>query len=342
MMGTTSWLTRLLITASVLIAVTLLFVLFIGRTRSSLKRSAARPAWLASFFALIGMLTLNIGVPLTTIDGLLGGSNLWNLVEALAATCSFWFFRRAVELLVNEIPRPRRLWLLGAILAAETVPFLHIIRNGPTTPTFVDDHLEQLACYIYLMVYISAIGVITSHSLLLVRNRVASAFGWFFWGYLLISVACASHFLYLSMGHFDLGSRRTQQGLKAFFYVFFCLGVALLAVGFCSFFLQRQRKQLQPIWRIRALRINLLLRKITGGRRGFTNAFVAVTSNEPRARAYADATLVLDEVNDNNALLTRREAMLLSRVNDEVLDHLGQAGELASISTISKDEETSV
>ncbi|WP_146076678.1 hypothetical protein [Rathayibacter tritici] len=338
MMGATSWLTSHLISACVLLTVTLLLVLCIGRARSSLKNSAARPAWLASFFALIGMLTLNIGVPLATVDGLLGGTNLWNLVEALAATCSFWFFRRAVGLLVNKTVRPRRLWLLALVLAAEAIPFFSIERIGPTAATFVDDHLGQLACYIYLMVYIVAIGTIAAHSLLLVANRAVSVLGWFLWGYRLIAIACASHLIYLTIGHFGLGSREAQQGLKAFFYVLFCFGVALLAVGWGSFFIRRQHKQLQPLWRIRALRISLLLDKITNSKPGVASVFIAITASEPRARAYADTTWVLDEINDNNAFLTSREAKLLKRVNEDLLAHLGHAGELAAISKVSNDK----
>ncbi len=106
---------KLAIIASLAICAALL----VGRAFGSSQDPARRPAWIASLFGLIGMLTLGVLFPLRWVDVVLGGSNFWNLAQALCATIAFWFFYQATRLGTGQPRRERPWWIaLCAVLMA--------------------------------------------------------------------------------------------------------------------------------------------------------------------------------------------------------------------------------
>ncbi|WP_141692929.1 hypothetical protein [Leifsonia xyli] len=71
------------------IALIIVATLFAFRAPSMVHSTRGRPAWLASGYAITGLLTLGFVVPLNAIDALLAGDNNWALAEAISATCAF-------------------------------------------------------------------------------------------------------------------------------------------------------------------------------------------------------------------------------------------------------------
>lgn len=318
---------------TVALSIAIIAILVIGRGSAMLQNTAARPAWIASVFAMIGMLTLDVFIPLDALNAALGGGNLWNLVQALAATCAFWFFYRSIRLLAFglECSQPSA-WLLVASLAVQTVAFA-LIRTPTGSPeSFVIDHVTDPACYVYLMVYISSVGALAVASLWAVRARLRSIYLLFFIGYALIAMAAVSHLLYLTIAFSNIAPMAVTEPLRQAFYVMFVPGVALLCVGFGTVFVRSRRKTAQPIWRLRAFRTEALRRKTNGEVASVATNLRAALSPEPRARAYSNATAIYDALLEEDAILTGNERRLVEVINSELLVHLGVAEELVSLS----------
>jgi len=333
MMGNTSDDVLVGVRLAVVIATVLLGVLFLVRG-GALSDPARRPAWLASLFGLLGLSTLDIGVPIVVLDSWLGGSNLWNIMEAVAATCSFWFFYRAVQLLVDEgRKRASRLWLLGVIVLAEIVAFSMIEDRGATSVNFVGEHITDPACFVYLMIYIVTVGVLSVLPIWAARHRIRSVFAVFLVGYALVAAACLSHVYYLIAAHYALGTPAHHEFVRSIFYVLFLPGVLALVIGFTAAYIRRQQKKLQPVWRMRALRTGLILRKVAG--EGSLRKIIgALFSEEPRERVYHDAVALHDSVYRDDTMFTSDERRLLERINSDLLRHIGIDQEIASIAEV--------
>ena len=317
------------------VAVGIIAVLIVGRAGASLRSSAARPAWVASLFGLIGMLTLDVIIPLDTVNRMLGSTNAWNLIQASTATCAFWFFYRSIRLLVlGAAATQPPIWLLIGSLAIQTTAFLLIDRPQGDPQTFTVDHITDPACFAYLMVYIGSVAMLAGASLWAVRRRVRSVFGLFFVGYALIAVAAVSHLLYLLVAFSKIESAPSIEPLRQAFYTVFVPGVVLLCLGFGTVFVRTRSRTAQPMWRVRAFRVELLRQKTAGAPFSLLASVSAAISSEPRARAYAAATAVYDALLDDDAILTMDERQLIEVINSDVLVHLGVADELKTLSEV--------
>lgn len=319
----------------VIVSVSVIALLAIARAARTRRNSAARPAWVASVFAVLGLLTLDVVIPLTDVDTVLGGVNLWNLIQAVCSTTSFWFFYRSTRLLAYgpDTRQPSQWWWIGSILT-QVVCFAFIPDKTGTPATFVQDHADGLACYLYLTVYIASIGIITALSAWAVRDRIRSIFGLFFTGYLLIVVAAGSHLVYLTLMVTTLVSPADLEPLRLSFYALFLPGVGVLAAGFAGVFLRARFRTFQPRWRVRAYRVEMLAREIEGLPTSRRAGLRAALSAAPRAAAAAATTIVYDAVIDEDAVLTSRDRSLIEEVNSDVLRHLGVQDELAQLSEV--------
>ncbi|TCL79412.1 hypothetical protein EDF43_111147 [Rathayibacter sp. PhB179] len=320
---------------AIIVSVALCVALFFGRAVGSTKDPARRPAWIASLFGVMGMLTLGVVIPLRWVDAALGGSNFWNLAQALCATIAFWFFYRATRLGagMSGLEKPR--WIaLGAVLGVQAVLFALIQQRGATSETFVRDHITDPACYGYLMLYIVTIGVLTGRSALIRARKLRGTSAVFFSGFTLVATACATHVVYLTVAHFEWGEESHREALRGLFYVIFGPGVLLLIVAFAIVFIQRQRKLLQPVWRLRALRLALIRRKVTDAPLTLSATCRALFRPEPRARANSESTVLYDATNAEDALLTSSERRLLERTNSGILRHLGIEEELRTMAEV--------
>jgi hypothetical protein len=322
---------KLAVIASLAICAALLVVRAFGSTQDP----ARRPAWIASLFGLIGMLTLGVVVPLQWIDAALGGSNFWNLAQALCATIAFWFFYRATRLGTGAPGSEKPWWIaLCAALAGQAVLFGFIQDRGATSETFVRDHITDPVCYAYLMLYIVTLGTLSGRSAIIRAKKLRGPSAVFFAGFALVSIACATHVVYLTMAHFQWGDAIGNEALRGLFYVIFGPGVLLLMAAFAIVFIQRQRKVLQPVWRVRALRLAMIRQKVTDVPLTTSGALRALLGAEPRARVYSESTSLYDATNEENALLTSSERRLLERTNSGILRHLGVEEELRAIAEV--------
>ncbi|PPF18338.1 hypothetical protein [Rathayibacter sp. AY1A7] len=320
---------------AIIVSLALCVALFFGRAVGSTKDPARRPAWIASLFGLIAILTLGMVIPLRWVDAALGGSNFWNLAQALCATIAFWFFYRATRLGAG-LPGPEkpRWFALSAVLGGQTVLFALIQHRGGTSETFVRDYITDPACYAYLMLYIVTIGVLTGRSALIRARKLRGTSIVFFAGFALVALACATHVVYLTMAHFEWGQESQSEALRGLFYLIFGPGILLLIVAFAKVFVQRQRKLLQPVWRVRALRLALIRRKVTDTPLTLLGACRALFLPEPRARANSESTVLYDATNAEDALLTSSERHLLERTNSGILRHLGLEDELRAMAEV--------
>jgi hypothetical protein len=320
---------------ALIVSVALCGVLLIGRAVGSRQDPARRPAWIASLFGLFGLLTLGVLVPLHWVDAALGGSNFWNLAQALCATIAFWFFYRATRLGTGTSGPDRPRWIaLGAVLGGQTVLFALIRDRGTTSETFVRDHITDPACYAYLMLYIITIGVLAARSAAIRAKNLRGTAAVFFAGFTLVAIACTTHVAYLTFAHFEWGDEASNEALRGVFYIIFGPGVLLLIAAFAILFAQRQRKLFQPVWRVRALRLAVIRRKVTDTPLTPAGALRAVFGAEPRARVYSESTGLYDATNEENALLTSSERRLLERTNSDILRHLGVEDELRAIAEV--------
>lgn len=316
---------------AVAIAVALIVTLLLLRVPRAWREPAARPAWVASLFALVGMLTLDVGVPLESVDSWFGGGNSWNLVQALSATFSFWFFYRAIQLITRPMATPPSPILLCLSVGLQAALFLAISgREGPPA-SFVADHLTQAACFGYLAVYMATIGCLGATAVVTLRSRSGAVFWIFRAGYVLVAASCAWHMIYLAVGHFELAPRPTLELLRQSFYLGFIPGVLLLAVGFSMVFFRSALRRFSPVWRVRSLRLSLLLTRLTEGSHGARLAVQALLDADPRSRACALSTAIYDSLIRDDAVLTDREENLVNVTTSQVLVHVGIARELAEM-----------
>jgi hypothetical protein len=320
---------------AIIASLALCAVLLVGRAFGSSQDPARRPAWIASLFGLFGMLTLGVVFPLRWVDAVLGGSNFWNLAQALCSTIAFWFFYRATRLGAGQPRRERPWWIaLCAVLIGQTILFAFIQDRGTTSETFVRDHITDPACYAYLMLYIVTLGILSGRSAVIRSKKLRGVSAVFFAGFALVAIASATHVVYLTAAHFELSDAIQNEAMRGLFYVIFGPGVLLLMAAFAIVFIQRQRKVLQPVWRVRALRLALIRGKVTDARLTLLGAVRALVGAEPRARVYSESTSLYDATNEENALLTSSERRLLERTNSGILRHLGVEDELRAIAEV--------
>lgn len=305
------------------VAFLLILALFILRAPTALRRPTARPAWFASGFAILGLLTLGMLVPIPALDRLVGGMNLWNLGEALAATASFWFFRRALQLLDDPQSTQRRPWGLLALLVAIAVPFC-TIDLGRTDVDFVDNNLRQPGLFVYLFVYLAGLAIIAGRSAWIVRRRWKSTFSVFIAGYAFVTIAAMLDIVYISTGFFQLGTHAFQHRFFELFSVFFYPGVLLLAVGFTSMYTARWLTMAQPIWRLRKLALAGIYLRMSG--KPITPRLLrALSGGEPVAEAYDEVVRIHDLSFLENIVLTRREAKIVTSIESAIAARGGLA-----------------
>lgn len=223
-------------------ALALALAVFLIRTPRALRRRFSTeeqqplpPAWVASGYAILGLLTLGLVWPATTLDQalpLVGGQNFLNLIEALTATAGFWYLRDAIRL-YSEDRKPAQLRHLVLITAVLTGFFVAIPdREGPAE-TFIDDHLASAACWVYISLYMIGLVWIALSSLfsaLTRRNAVAGRL--FITGFSLVIAAGIADLMYTAIGHF--AGKLTPPGSTFFltFQLLFYLGMITIIVGY--------------------------------------------------------------------------------------------------------------
>ncbi|WP_426624420.1 hypothetical protein ACPPVW_18725 [Leifsonia sp. McL0607] len=267
------------------IAFVLITALFIFRAPSAVRRPAARPAWLASGFGLLGLVCLGIVAPLEGLDALLGGSNLWNLAGAISTTASFWFFGRAVQILDRDVA-PTRMWPLLALAGVQIGIFLAIPERGSTSSHFIEKHVYSPAVWLYQLVYILSIAAIAASSAYTVRRRLRSIFALFILGYAGVALACLSYAFDITVRHFKIFHQSPLSPFNAGFNALFYPGILLIAVGFTVVYLRYSVKQTLIAWRIRAALLAVVAARLQGGRRTWRVFPAEFSKPDPLGQTY--------------------------------------------------------
>jgi len=244
-------------------ALALAFAVFIVRTPRALRRRFSTgeqqplpPAWVASGYAILGLLTLGLVWPATTLDQalpLVGGQNFLNLIEALTATAGFWYLRDAIRLYSGD-REPGQLRSLVLIAAVLTGFFMAIPNREGPAETFIDDHLASVACWVYISLYMIGLLWISLSSLFsALPRRNALAGRLFITGFSLVIAAAIADLVYTAIGHF--AGELTPLG-SAFFLAFqllFYPGMITIIVGYMLAGVSR------TLWRYSAWQLERML-----------------------------------------------------------------------------------
>jgi hypothetical protein len=286
------------IAAIVLSAVTVLFVL---RGAYAARNKRARPSWIATGCAVVGLVAFGVLWPATTVDrALLGGQNLLNLVLALSATAGFWFVRDAMRN-YGRTYAPGRLWILAIHAALLSGLFFTIPDRQGSNDSFIDDHLHSLACWIYMTVYMAGILGLSVDSIRavwarrsLLNSRVFIA------GFVLIITAAVADLIYSLIGH--IAGQLTPAGRVFYigFELFFYGGTVVVLAGYALSWWTRS------VWRLHGW----TLARMRGEKAGFALARRWVRVPDPQDVAYAELvavqnTILMDKIRLNPRQYTR-------------------------------------
>jgi hypothetical protein len=223
-------------------ALAIITAVFLARTPRALRRrflgnprQPLPPAWVATAYAIVGLLTLGLVWPATTLDQalpLVGGRNYLNLVEAMSATAGFWYLRDAIRLWSGD-REPGQLRYLLLMWAAQAACFIAIPHREGPMETFIDDHLASVACWMYMSVYMLGVLWLSFSTLTsALPRRAATAARLFILGSSLVMAAAIVDLAYSATGHF--AGKLTPAGAALFvtFGLLFYPGMLAIMVGY--------------------------------------------------------------------------------------------------------------
>ena len=284
-----------------LLALIVLVVITLVRLPSAITRPSSRLAWLATLSGVAAFTMVGVIVPIETLDGWLGGTNLVNLLQNLFATTAFWFLMQAART-VDGSPFNRSLvWELPAMLAAFTLPFFLIPDRGPTSAEFIKVHAAQPSLWAYASIYMGCVIFIMLRLMVGIRGRHARQYVLIRIGATGIVIGSALEILYLTLRVTDFQPRWLVDLVDAGFVLPFYGGVIVAAVGLAAFaFVTHTRSSV-----LIALRV-LLMRANTG--RGLTRDVLAEADDDPYD-TYRLAVRLTDIANSEP--LNWRERMIL-------------------------------
>lgn len=284
-------------------------LIFLARTPYVLRNPRGRAAWGATGVGALGLLTLGSVVPQPVLDGLLGGTNLINLVQNVCAVTAFWLMLRASTSDLPERPVLASPLALVVVVVAFAVPFFAVRDRGGTDFHFIVRGIDQPAMWLYASIYMLAVAVVAATTLRsgVLRNPVALVV--FRVGLSLVVIASIDEIASLTVDHFTLFGPALRDGLRLAFDPPFYLGIVLIVVAMASLTFRRWERDL------RCRRHNRRLRRIARRhqvraveRDGDVQArtydlVIAIRDAEVRGRALDDAELA--EVRSAELTLTR-------------------------------------
>lgn len=177
-------------------------------------------------------------VPLTTLDGWLGGSNIVNLLQNVLATLAIWFMMMtAKHMATGSWPAPRAVWELIGVIAAFAIPFF-LMNRGPTNEDFVRENAASGWLWLYASIYMAYVAYLMVRMFLALGERGARLYAVVRVGAILMGVASIIEILYLTAR--VLGGQ--PEWLGDAFNPFFYGGILLIALGLAWFPLARRAR----------------------------------------------------------------------------------------------------
>jgi hypothetical protein len=293
------------------VAFAILLVLLLTRL-SSLRRPSARPAWLATFFGCLAIISIGAVFPLPLVDEVLGGTNLINLVQSFLTVSAFWFFRDAVCVFYQKPKLHSRWWLLLTVVAM-AIPFIFIENRGPTSNTFMADHVDQLGNVLYNVVYMSAVALVVFDLIYLLRRPADKIQTVFFIGLFPIPAACLIEITYVVAAHLFPGWAGAQMLADAFYPLFY-VGVSVVAIAWTTAMVRERGVVDRILWKLRSAQVAFLLK------RSPLSALRAFRSKKPDELAYALSIQIRNHEIHTQVPLSRRQERAVARLEALFLD----------------------
>lgn len=206
-----------------------LLAVVVSRARVAWRYPRARIAWLGALSGVVALLTQGTVIPLSVLDGLLGGTNVLKLVQNVLTMLSLWLGIQAgtapITARIHTLP-----WRLPALLAAvfATVFFVALPERGASSFRFIEDAAAtSTGAWLYGVVHMAGIAAL---GVLLFRSARASLPGVrpFFRGAAAgIVLGCVTEVVDLTLTRFF----QPDEVVSALFDPFFYLGVLAFVVG---------------------------------------------------------------------------------------------------------------
>jgi hypothetical protein len=236
------------------------FLLFVGvsglRFPSLLRGPRGAPSWYATFFGAVGLLSVGVVIPLSTIDGWLGGTNVANLLQDECAVLAFWFFRNAVLDYTQDGQKRYPRWLLAIMLFATGFPFFLIQHRGATSPYFGVDHISQLADLAYEDLYFACLIFICSGMIYSIRSSKSPLIRAIVVGLALMGLGSLSDSTFMTMSHFHVTNAVLLPITFQLFYLLFYPGALTVVAALGAIMVVERQYAQRFLWlrRIRRLR----------------------------------------------------------------------------------------
>jgi hypothetical protein len=291
--------------------------LFILRTPYAVRHRNARPAWIATGCAIIGLLTIGQIVPLDVADAPLGGTNLVMLARTIFPVLALWYMREAIKIQARSNRGPSSLWLLTVLIAAQILAFFLIPDRGITNVDFVNASVSSVAGMLWAVIYCAGVIWITVSSAILALPIFRSVFSAFVVGSLLIALGALSEAVHaVSLFSGWIGDTDTDA-FSLGFTMFFYSGVLLVTVGFVINVAISALPRL--IWRLRLWQLLSIQRHYPSESAGFgvagtQRAFAA----DPDKAAYAALMAVRDKQLLEGVRISRRHLKTLNRLEEHL------------------------
>lgn len=240
-----------------LIAFVVIAVVLVVRMPTVVSEPSSRLAWVAALFGCAAFASVGVIIPLDTLDGWLGGTNVVNLLQNTFATAAFWFIMQASRTLDGSQFHARSLWQLPAMVAAFTVPFFLIPDRGPTSDDFIKLYAEDPMLWAYASIYMGCVAYIMFRMLSGIRGRAPKQYVVIRIGAWGVAVASLLEILYLTLRVLNVEPRAFVDLVGHGFVIPFYGGVILQAVGMAGFaFVNRTRASVLVALRVLLLRAN--------------------------------------------------------------------------------------
>lgn len=239
------------------LALIVLVVITLVRMPSFVTEPSSRLAWIATLSGVAAFLMVGVVVPLLTLDGWLGGTNVVNLLQNIFATTAFWFLMQASRTLDGSRFDRRSIWELPAMIVAFTIPFMLIPDRGPTSDNFIKLYAGQPSLWAYASIYMGCVLFIMLRLWFGIRGRRPRQYILIRIGAIAIAFASGLEIIYLTLRVTNAQPRWVVDLVGEGFVLPFYGGVILAAIGLAAFaFVARTRSSVLTALRVLLLRAN--------------------------------------------------------------------------------------
>lgn len=170
-------------------------------------------------------------VPLTVVDGWLGGTNVVNLLQNVLATLAIWFMTMtAKNMATGSWPARRAVWELVIVITAFTIPFL-LMDRGPTDSSFVRANGDDGWLWLYASIYMGYVTYLMVRIFVALGEREPRPYAVVRLGAVLMGTASIVEIVYLTAHIMGLRPELLGDSFDPLFYG----GILLIALGLAWF-----------------------------------------------------------------------------------------------------------